>query len=179
MDNLSGISTNRLFIKSLSSADDAFIFELLNTDEWKRFIGDRRIHSGADARAYIEKILASPEIRYWVVKLKGDGTSVGVVTLLKRNYLTDYDIGFAFLPGFFNKGYAFEATTAVLIQVVKRYALSQISAITALENNSSIRLLNRLGMKFHSEIIVDGKRLQLYSLNCLAGYEESNSKEYE
>ncbi len=49
------ISTERLLINPLSTYDDYFILELLNTEGWIKFIGNRNIHSQADASAYIQK----------------------------------------------------------------------------------------------------------------------------
>jgi RimJ/RimL family protein N-acetyltransferase len=170
MEDLPKIVTDRLFIEPLSPDDHAFIFELLNTENWNRFIGNRNIHSKADAVAYIEKIVGSPDVTYWVVRLKTDGVSIGIITLLKRSYLTCPDIGFAFLPRFFNRGYAFEAAEAVLNEVIKVNEVAEVFAITTLENHPSVRLLNRLGMKFQDEITIDEKRLQLYSLDCRARF---------
>lgn len=157
--------TSRLLIESLAPDDEQFIFDLLNTDEWLKFIGSRNIHSNADAANYIKKILGDANTKYWVVKLKNDATKIGIVTLLKRSYLDYPDIGFAFLPSFFNTGYAFEATKAVLENVVDVNGLSQILAVTISENYYSIKLLKRLGFNFSKEIFNARETLQLYSRN--------------
>jgi hypothetical protein len=41
--------TERLSITSLSTTDAKFISELVNTEGWLKFIGDRKIHSPEDA----------------------------------------------------------------------------------------------------------------------------------
>ena len=157
--------TSRLLIELLTPDDEQFIFDLLNTEDWLKFIGSRNIHSNADAANYIKKILGDAYTKYWVVKLKNDATKMGVVTLLKRNYLDYPDIGFAFLPSFFNRGYAFEATKAVLENVIDINGLSQILAVTISENYYSIKLLKRLGFNFSKELFNAEETVQLYSMN--------------
>jgi RimJ/RimL family protein N-acetyltransferase len=68
--------------------------------------------------------------------------------LLKRDELPDPDIGFALLPDFWSKGFAFEAAEAVLNDA----RLPRILAITSLENEASINLLQRLGFRFERVI---------------------------
>src|ERR1043165_6126041 len=101
------IMTDRLLLQPLSISDDDFILELLNTEGWLRFIGNRNVTSKTEARAYIQKILDNQNISYWVVKRKEQQDATGIITYIQRNYLEHPDIGFAFLPRFCKKGYAY------------------------------------------------------------------------
>src|ERR1044072_2576440 len=100
------INTERLLLQPLSLQDDQFIFELVNTEGWLKFIGNRNINALTDAQIYIRKILSSENIAYLVVSLKKVGDKIGVITFIKREYLEHHDIGFAFLPAFSKNGYA-------------------------------------------------------------------------
>src|SRR5512138_1832505 len=104
------ISSERLFLEPLTLQHDRFIFELVNTKGWIEFIGDRQVKSVDDAASYIKKILQNDAIRYWVVRLKNKLQPVGIVTYIRRDYLDYADIGFAFLPEFVGRGYAYEST---------------------------------------------------------------------
>ncbi|RYY66554.1 MAG: N-acetyltransferase, partial [Chitinophagaceae bacterium] len=106
--------TERLTIAPLQEADHLFIMELLNTEGWIKFIGDRNVHSPEDALAYIHKVNANNAIRYWTVKTKHNNIPIGIVTLIQRDYLHQPDIGFAFLPAAAGKGYALEASAALM-----------------------------------------------------------------
>ncbi len=154
--------TDRLLIEPLTIEDADFIFELVNTEDWLKFIGDRNIKSKANAFTYIQKILRNKDIFYWIVKLKGDEDSVGIITFIKREYLDYHDIGFALLPKFFKKGYAHEATINILKYVVQEYKLSNILAISSPENVSSLKLLNKIGLRFQKEIEIEHKSLHIY-----------------
>ena len=157
--------TERLLLRTINTDDAAFIFELLNTAGWIKFIGDRNIRTSEDAENYIQKILANPAISYRVVTQQEDETAIGVVTFIKRDYLDHHDIGFAFLPAYNKHGYAFEATKEVLNGLLSSGEYSIILATTIPENISSIQLLKKLGFSFSKEITHDGLLLQLFAIN--------------
>lgn len=92
--------TDRLFIQPLSEKDVAFIYELLNSEGWIKYIGNRDFNSLVDAKAYIQKNNAVQDISYWSVSLIQSNETIGLITLIKRDYLDLKDIGFAFLPSF-------------------------------------------------------------------------------
>src|SRR3954452_9476485 len=152
MDVQPFIITERLIIQPLTLNDDSFILELVNTEGWIKFIGNRNVTSTSEAGAYIQKILENKNISYWVVKLKDSQESIGIITYIKRDYLPHHDIGFAFLPNASKQGYAFEATTAVLQKLISERNLSYILATTVPENINSIKLLKRMGLVFEKEM---------------------------
>jgi [ribosomal protein S5]-alanine N-acetyltransferase len=158
-------TTPRLVLTELTLDDSEFILELVNSPGWLQFIGDRNVRSKEEAINYVQKIMANPSIKYWVVKIKESGIRVGIITFIKRVELDYPDIGFAFLSRFSKQGYAREATEAVLRDVNKEHAC--LLAITMKENTSSIRLLERLDFHFDREIIKEEETLQVYLHNSL------------
>ena len=162
MNTKATLLTDRLLLEPLTESDDDFIIELVNTDGWINFIGDKNIHSKVDAIAYIKKINSDQNVIYWTVKLKDDKSTIGIVTLIKRDHLEHKDIGFAFLPDFSNKGYAYEATNAVLTYLVKHNAFTEILAETLPKNSNSIKLLRRLGLRFEKEMEIENQTLHIY-----------------
>lgn len=159
------ITTDRLIIKPLSENDNEFILDLVNTDGWIKFIGNKNIKTKADAIAYIQRINSNPNIRYWTVKLNDSKNSIGLVTLIKRDYLEHNDIGFAFLPNFSNQGYAYEATNSVLTNLLKQNVFTTILAQTLPENIISIKLLKKLGLQFEKQMEIENKTLHIYKRN--------------
>lgn len=145
------IETSRLVLRKLDISDASFIVELLNTPGWLRFIGDRNVKAIADAEGYI---LNGPVKSYntngfglYIVTLK-DGTPVGMCGLIKRDALEHVDVGFAFMPQYTGKGYAFEATEATLGYARNELGLTTILAITTQDNVQSINLLKKVGLRF-------------------------------
>ena len=156
--------TIRLILNKLTVQDAAFIFELVNTPGWIKFIGDRNVKTTEDAVNFIQKIISNADINYWVVKLEDKQIAVGIITFIKRDYLEHHDIGFAFLPTYAKQGYAFEATLAVLTNLVKDKEYSTILATTIKENEASIQLLKKLGFTYRNEIKNGNDLLHVYAV---------------
>ena len=155
--------TERLTLPTLQLSDAEFILELVNTKEWKQFIGDRNVHTIEDSENYIAKILSSANVSYWTVRLKDCLTGIGVITFIKRDYLPHHDIGFAFLPQYGKKGYAIEAAKLMLDDFLVNPLHPVILASTLAENDNSIQLLLKLGFKFERELVQADDKLQIYS----------------
>jgi RimJ/RimL family protein N-acetyltransferase len=164
------LETDRLILRRLSVEDAGFILQLVNEPSWLRFIGDRGVRTLEDARNYILKGPVEMYLRHgfglYLVELKADAVPIGLCGLLKRDTLKDVDIGFAFLPGYWGKGYAHEAAAAVLTYARSALGLGRIVAITSLDNHSSIRLLEKLGMTFEQTIRLteDAPEVKLFGL---------------
>jgi len=159
------LTTQRLSIAPLSLAESAFILELLNSAGWLRFIGDRNVNSLEEAASYIHNIVANPDSRYFVCKLRDSKKPIGVVTLIKRNYLKFHDIGFAFLPHFINNGYGYEAANEMIKYLQHAHLYPQLLAISIPENTSSIKLLEKLGLRFEREMQRDHEKLLVYGIS--------------
>ena len=150
--NASLIETERLTLRKLSVEDAPFILRLVNEPSFLQFIGDKGVRNLEDARQYI---LNGPVASYaqngfglFLVQLKTDQAPLGMCGLLKRETLEDVDIGFAFLPEFWNKGYASEAAAGVLSYAKDVLKLPRIVAITNKDNDASGKLLEKLGFHF-------------------------------
>jgi RimJ/RimL family protein N-acetyltransferase len=168
------LETDRLALRPLTEADAAFIRELLNEPSFIKFIGDRHVRTSDDARAYIRNGPLASYKRFGfgllLVTLKDAGTPIGICGLLKRDTLADVDVGFAFLPAYWSKGYGFESAAAVIADGRARFGLTRIVAITNPENAASMRLLQRLGLTFERMIRMsdEGVDLRLYAWNARA-----------
>lgn len=159
------LETERLSLRQFTVDDAQFILTLLNEPSFLRYIGDKQVRNLEDARQYI---LNGPVASYerngfglCLVELKESYTPIGMCGFLKREELPDPDIGFAFMPEFWSKGFAFEAASAALQDARERLKLSRILAITSLDNEASIKLLERLGFRFESVIRLSEDREQV------------------
>ena len=150
------LETDRLILRWVSLEDAEFILGLLNEPSWLRFIGDKGVRTIEDARAYI---LKGPVDMYsrlgfglYLVELKEPALPIGMCGLIKRETLEDVDIGFAFLPPYWGKGFAYEAAAAVMTYGEKVLGLNRIVAITSLDNDRSAKLLEKLGLRFEETL---------------------------
>lgn len=165
------LTTERLSLRELTEDDAAFILRLLNESSFLRFIGDRGVRTTADARTYLAQGPIASYQRHgfglYLVELKGTQTPIGLCGLIKRQGLEDVDLGYAFLPEFWSKGYALESAQAVLTYGQEVIGLRRIVAIVTPDNERSISVLGKLGLRFERLLIwpEDGSELKLYSID--------------
>jgi len=163
--------TERLLVRWFEPDDAGFILELVNEPSWIRFIGDKNVRDVEGARAYLERgPIDSYRKRGFglnLVALRASGAPIGMCGLIKRDSLPDVDIGFAFVPEHWGKGYAFEAASAVLERAKDVHAMRRVVAIASPGNRRSIDLLGRLGMAFEAELDLagDGDKTLLFARN--------------
>ena len=154
------LETERLYIRHLTKDDAPFILELLNDPSFIQNIGDRNVRTMTDAESYITNgPVSSYEKNGFgldLVTLKETGQSIGICGLIKRDTLEDVDIGYAFLPKFWKKGYAVESALAVLEYGLTVQKLKRIVAITLEANKGSVRVLERIGLKFEKMVKLKG-----------------------
>jgi RimJ/RimL family protein N-acetyltransferase len=146
------LESERLSLRHIAEDDAEFIIKLLNEPSFVRNIGDKGVRTKLDAVRYIRTGPVSSYERFgfglYLVELKDTAVSIGICGLLKRDSLENVDIGFPFLPQFWSQGYAFEAASAVMVYGKDVLGISRIVAITAPDNTGSIRVLEKLGLRF-------------------------------
>lgn len=168
---VSPIETDRLILRPMTEEDAEFILELVNDPSFIQNIGDRKVRTLEDARAYITN---GPVESYrkngfglYLVESKETGESMGMCGLIRRNTLNDVDIGYAFLPRYWSRGYAIESALAIRQQARDVIGLKRLVAVVDPQNLGSIRLLEKLGMKFERMVRLaeDDIDLKLFSVD--------------
>jgi RimJ/RimL family protein N-acetyltransferase len=185
------LETERLILRQIAESDDEFMLDLLNQPSFIKYIGDRNVRDLEQAREFIEsryrKSYADHGFGLYAVELKAEFNTlaharvsaseipnpesripnqvIGICGFVKRDTLPDADLGFAFLPQFEKKGYALESAKAVMKYGAEKLNLKRVLAITTQNNESSGRLLEKLGFKFEGLITQphDAEELKLFS----------------
>ena len=159
------LKTERLHLRQFSADDAEFILQLVNEPSFIQNIGDRGVRTLEDARAYI---LNGPVASYakndfglYLVMLKETKESIGMCGLIKRDTLDDVDIGYAFLPKFWGRGYAVEAAQAVKNYAKDVIGLKRLVAITNPDNEGSIRVLEKIGLRFERMVRLSADDIEL------------------
>jgi RimJ/RimL family protein N-acetyltransferase len=142
------LGTPRLVLRRLTERDAAFLLELVNDPDFVRNIGDRGVRTLADARAYLRRgALASYRrhgFGHYLVTLRESRAAIGICGLARREPLDAPDLGFAFLPEHRGRGYAAEASAAVLEEAREVHGLARVLAVALPENRPSIRVREKL-----------------------------------
>ena len=163
------LETERVIAREVEIVDAAFILDLLNQPSFIKYIGDRGVRTIVEAGEFIENRYRQSYRDFgfglYVVKLKADPTPLGICGFVKRDTLPDADIGFAFLPQYWGQGYAFEAAAAVMRYGREVLGLKRVLAITSQDNESSGRLLEKLGFAYEGlrQMPHDEQELKLFS----------------
>ena len=144
----------------------------MNEPAWLRYIGDRGVRTLADAGDYI---LQGPVASYeqfgfglYLTALRENGLPIGICGLLKRESLQDVDLGFALLEKFWGNGYAYESAAAVMAFAKSALGLNRLVAVTAPDNHSSVKVLEKLGFNFERMVRLseDAAELKLFAHNA-------------
>ncbi|GAB3404087.1 GNAT family N-acetyltransferase [Massilia agilis] len=145
--------TERLRLRTitLDEADVAFHLALLNDPAFIEHIGDRGVRTMEESRHYITDGPVAMHERHghsmYMVELKDSGTRIGMCGLIKRDFLEDVDIGYAFMPEYRGRGYALEAARAT-VEHARALGIRRLAGITSPTNTASIELLQKLGLRF-------------------------------
>ena len=96
--------------------------------------------------------------------MKESSVPIGIWGLIKRDGLEDVDVGFAFLPQFRTKGYAYESASAIMVYGKDVLKLERIVAVTSPENHNAARLLEKLGLRFRQMVTLGtgGAEMKLF-----------------
>jgi len=161
--------TERLMLKSTSEEDAAFLYELMNCPKWIKYIGDRNIHTIDNAKEYIKDKM-TPQLErlgyanYTLIR-KSDYKKIGTCGLYDRKGINGIDIGFAFLPEYEKKGYAFEAADKIKNVAFQLFGIKELSAITLKDNSASQKLLEKIGLKLTGTTTLPNDNVELLLYN--------------
>ncbi len=171
------LQTARLTLKAISVADLPAVHRLHSNEEVLRFINRQAPESEANTLAFIEKIetgVQQGRWYYWGLYDQDLPTElIGTICLWQFNDTrTSAEIGFDLLPKHQRKGLMQEAVTTVLDFAKEVLELKSVTGIVRVENQASIRLLERNSFQFVRELTDDEKfsgeaayRIQLFE--CL------------
>ena len=144
----SPLETERLRLRELVESDAPFILELLTDPSFLQNIGDRGVRDLDSARDYIRNGPTASYAKHgfglWLVERKDDGEPLGTCGLLRRDTLPHVDIGYAFLPRHWSRGYAVEACTAVRDHALGTLALPRLLAILSTRSDTALLTLPRM-----------------------------------
>lgn len=154
--------TPRLRMWRLSEDDAPFVLRLLNEPSFIQNIGDRGVRSLDDARAFLAKgpVASYAQHGFGLFRVdlrdasrEGAVETIGINGLLKRDWLASPDVGFAYLPEYWGKGYAYEAAAAAIDWARQTLGVTRVVGIVKPDNVGSMRVLEKLGLKFQRMVM--------------------------
>jgi len=144
--------TERLALREWDDEDEWAFYAIMNTPAVMRWLGGAQTREEWDAgyrrlRGYQRDF----GFTFWIIERKSDGQILGFCGLKRANapgatFQGDVEIGWRLREDAWGKGYAKEAAIASLDLAFSRFDAPHVVAITALGNEPSQGLMQRLGM---------------------------------
>ncbi len=169
------IETERLILRDVQEQDVDGMFELDSNTIVHQYLGKKPIKTKQQAVEIIQFINQQYKelgIGRFATIEKASGEFIGWSGLKlnvdkkeelngKQNF---YDIGYRFLPRYWNKGYATESSKAILDFGFKKLKLKTICGAAEVENIASNRILQKIGLQFINEFDFEGVKVNWYEL---------------
>ncbi len=157
------IETKRLVLRELELSDSEHFFALNANLEVLKYTGDRPFLSISEAESFLRNYDDYKKNGFgrWAVIHRESGAFLGWCGL-KLNEENRVDLGFRFFEKFWGKGYATESASAALEVGFTILNLSEIIGRAAVDNQASIRVLEKIGMHFWRQGSCDGIENAVY-----------------
>ncbi len=156
-------TTERLLMREMTPGDAENAFRLNADPEVIHYTGDTAFASIEAAREFLSNY--SDYLRNgfgrWALELREDNTFIGWCGL-KKLQDGEVDLGYRLMRPFWGKGYATEAARECLRIGFERFALGTIIGRTAKFNSGSVRVLEKVGMRYWKTDVCDHDPEALY-----------------
>lgn len=160
------LQTPRLVLRRMTEADAPLIFVLNSSPDVLKYLHEPELKDEADARRVIRDIILPQYNLYnlgrWAMILKEGNTFIGWCGLKYRPELEETDLGYRLMPQYWGHGYATEAAAHTLRYGLDILKLENITGRAHIENTASWTVLEKIGMQYIKDEIVDDCPVKTY-----------------
>jgi len=152
------IETERLILRTFTEDDGILIYELNKDPDVTEYTGDQ-VRDIEHACQVLEQVILPQYALYnhgrWAVHVKSDFEFIGWCGLKARPERNENDLGYRFMKSAWGKGFATEAALACLKYGFEKLNLPRIVGRAMPQNIASLKVLEKCGMKYIGEEVVD------------------------
>ncbi|WP_076412224.1 GNAT family N-acetyltransferase [Shewanella sp. UCD-KL12] len=161
--------TERLIIREFNLDDAKAVYQFNAPEEVNKFTGDAGKCSNIKDAEYIISNIWLKEYKQfgygrWAVVLKATNEVIGFCGFKNDAHIKAVDIGYRFHPTHWGKGYATESNQACIEYAKQHMALDRVVGDAVAENLGSIKVLTKLGMRYHSQYQEDEFTIHRYEI---------------
>ncbi|MES2679066.1 MAG: GNAT family N-acetyltransferase [Bacteroidota bacterium] len=150
------VETERLLLREILPEDEEALFELDSDPDVHRYVGKRPVETREQIKmviAFIRQQYEDNGIGRWAVIEKTTGQLIGWAGLKlftdEVNGIKDFhELGYRFMKKHWGKGYATEASKAIVNYGFEELGLTDIYGMTDPENLASKKVLEKTGLKY-------------------------------
>jgi ribosomal-protein-alanine N-acetyltransferase len=162
------INTDRLLLRLFTVNDADLIFKLNKDDKVTRYTHDP-INDPEHAKQVLEQNILPQYALYnygrWAVHVKPGLDFIGWCGLKFRPEKNEVDLGYRLKRSAWSKGYATEAAYACIRYGFEKLKIQKITGRSEPANINSWRVLEKCGLQFIREEIVDGHLVKTYEIS--------------
>jgi RimJ/RimL family protein N-acetyltransferase len=165
--SLPTLETRRLALRPCALSDLDALHRLWTDADIRRYLWDDVVISRERAAQTLQEALDSASqsgIGFWTVLLRGEPNVIGFCGLRYVENSCDVELLYGLAPAYWKRGLATEASLAVLDYALVRIGLERIYARSDIPNLTSVRVMQRLGMKFEAEARIGTLPVHCYSI---------------
>lgn len=138
--------TERCIIHPFQTSDSHDVQKLYVNREVRKYLGGI-LHENSIKESIKSMLYPDEDAYYWTVREKRTNHFIGLLSLDAHYDGVSQEISYQFLPDWWGKGYATEVVEKTINHCFNELKLSKIVAETQTANQSSCRLLEKMGMK--------------------------------
>ena len=160
------LQTPRLILRQFTLAEAVLIQQLNSDPEVVKYIHEPTVDSIEQATTILKEIILPQYTLYnmgrWALHLKETNEFIGWCGLKKIDDIID--LGYRFHQHNWGKGYATEAAQHVLDYGLQVLKIPLITGRAHIENTASQKVLEKIGMQFTKEEVVDNCPVKTYTI---------------
>jgi [ribosomal protein S5]-alanine N-acetyltransferase len=160
------IQTPRLILRQFTKVDSSLILALNSDPEIVKYVHEATLKTEAQAEKILLDIILPQyknNLGRWAIHTKDTMDFIGWCGLKYRPELDEIDLGYRLMQNAWGKGFATEAAQHSLDYGFKNLNLKLITGRAHIENIASIKVLEKIGMDFIAEGIVDDCPVRTYT----------------
>ncbi len=160
------LHTNRLILRDIESTDAPALFAMDSNAEVMKFLGKpvQSLEESEQMIQYIQAQYVRNGIGRWAVEHQETGEFMGwcgikyVDDRIFNEQTNFHDLGYRFLPAYWQQGYAFEAAEACCTYAFEVMKLSTLVGMADVANTGSCRIMEKLGFRLMEDFYFEGQK---------------------
>jgi ribosomal-protein-alanine N-acetyltransferase len=161
------LETPRLILRRFTEADAPLILQLNSNPDVVKYVHERVLQTEEEARNIIVNIILPQYERNlgrWAMHTRTDNEFIGWCGLKYLPKSEETDLGYRLSIDAWGKGYATEAAIHTLDYGLNTLKIPLITGKAHVENIASLRILEKIGMKFIREEVEDECPIRVYTI---------------